>query len=141
MNTNCPGLRKIVLNNAGVEFGQKGFIDILGCHLCLRIVEIGLLMCTDKNSLLYLREGDFRQLSIIKDRIAFENLPMVSMKLDQSCVSLAADAFHHVSELDLDAVGSRPDIFRWVSKMSLLQIIDMTFEADMSLHQHDMKQL
>ena len=58
-----------------------------------------------------------------------EILPMVSMKLDQSCVSLAADAFHHVSELDLDAVGSRPDIFRWISKMSLLQIIDMTFKG------------
>lgn len=82
-----------------------------------------------RNSPLYLREGDFRQLSIIKDRIAFRNLHMVSMKLDQSCVSLAADAFHHVSELDLDAVGSRPDIFRWISKMSLLQIIDMTFKG------------
>jgi len=76
-----------------------------------------------------------------KTALLLEILPMVSMKLDQSCVSLAADAFHHVSELDLDAVGSRPDIFRWVSKMSLLQIIDMTFKVDMSLHQHDMKQL
>ncbi|KEQ82522.1 hypothetical protein M438DRAFT_53168 [Aureobasidium pullulans EXF-150] len=76
-----------------------------------------------------------------KTALLLEILPMVSMKLDQSCVSLAADAFHHVSELDLDAVGSRPDIFRWISKMSLLQIIDMTFKVDMSLHQHDMKQL